>query len=48
MTKQDTISMIMTLFRDLSMGGQVEALTTLYYKMTDGQKDQFLRETENA
>ena len=48
MTKQDTIRVIMTLFRDLSRGGQVEALTTLYYEMTDGQKDQFLRETENA
>ena len=48
MKKQDTIEMIVTLFRDLSRSAQVEVMTMLYYDMYDGQKDQFLRETENG
>lgn len=48
MKKEDTISMIVTLFRDLSQSAQVEVMTMVYYDMYDGQKDQFLKETENA
>lgn len=48
MKKEDTLSMIVTLFRDLSKSAQVETMTMLYYEMYDEQKDKFLRETENA
>jgi hypothetical protein len=48
MKKADTFEMIITLFRDLSQSAQVEIMTMLYYDMYDGQKDQFLRETENS
>ncbi len=45
MTTQDTI---ITLFNNLTNEEKVETLTTLYYSMRDAQKDEFLRETENA
>ena len=48
MKKQDTIDFICKLFRDLSQSAQVEVMTILYYDMYDGQKDEFLRETENG
>jgi hypothetical protein len=48
MKKTDNFSMIITLFRDLSKSAQVEIMTMLYYEMYDHQKDEFLRETENA
>ena len=48
MKKEDTISMIINLFRDLSQTAQVEVMTMLYYDMFDGQKDKFLKETENG
>lgn len=48
MKKQDIISMMRTLFRNLSQSAQVEVMTMFYYDMYDRQKDQFLRETENA
>ena len=40
--------MMCTLFRNLSQSAQVEVMTMFYYDMYDRQKDQFLRETENA
>jgi hypothetical protein len=48
MKKQDTLSTIVALFRDLSQSAQVEIMTMLYYEMYDRQKDEFLRETDNA
>ena len=45
MTTQDTI---ITLFNNLTNEEKVETLTALYYSMRDAQKDEFLRETENA
>ena len=36
------------LFGSLGSKQQVEVLTSLYYKLTDYQKDRFLEETENA
>lgn len=45
MTNQDTI---IVLFNGLSKDEQVETLVTLYHSMYDAQKDEFLRETENA
>jgi hypothetical protein len=48
MKKQDIISMMCTLFRNLSQSAQVEVMTMFYYDMYDRQKDQFLRETDNA
>ena len=48
MKKQDIISKMCTLFRNLSQSAQVEVMTMFYYDMYDRQKDQFLRETENA
>ena len=48
MKKEDNFDIIITMFRDLSKSEQVEIMTMLYYDMYDGQKDQFLRETENA
>lgn len=48
MKKADNFSMMITLFRDLSKSAQVEIMTMLYYEMYDHQKDEFLRETENA
>lgn len=48
MKKQDTIDFICKLFQDLSQSAQVEVMTILYYDMYDGQKDEFLRETENG
>lgn len=48
MKKEDTIEFVCRLFRDLSKSGQVEVMTMLYYDMTDSQKDEFLRETDNA
>lgn len=45
MTNQDTI---IVLFNGLSKDEQVETLVTLYYSMYDAQKDEFLRETDNA
>ena len=48
MKKADTFEFIITLFRDLSKSAQVEIMTMLYYEMYDREKDQFLRETDNA
>lgn len=45
MNTQDTI---ITLFNNLSKDEQVETLTALYFSMRAEQKDEFLRETENA
>ena len=45
MTAQDTI---ITLFNNLTNEEKVETLTTLYYSLRAEQKDEFLRETENA
>jgi len=45
MTTQDTI---ITLFNNLTNEEKVETLTTLYYTLRAEQKDEFLRETENA
>lgn len=45
MTTQDTI---ITLFNNLTNEEKVETLTTLYYALRAEQKDEFLRETENA
>jgi hypothetical protein len=48
MKKADNFSMMITLFRDLSKSAQVEIMTMFYYEMYDHQKDEFLRETDNA
>ena len=48
MKKQDIISMMCTLFQNLTEEAQVEVMTMFYYYMHDGQKDEFLRETENS
>ena len=50
MTKQETTisNVIEQLFTALSSDAKVSLMTTLYYSMLDGQKDEFLRETENA
>ena len=48
MKMEDIISMMCTLFRNLSKSAQVEVMTMFYYDMYDHQKDQFLRETDNA
>ena len=45
MATQDTI---ITLFNNLTSEEKVETLTTLYYTLRAEQKDEFLRETENA
>ena len=45
MTTQDTI---ITLFNNLTNEEKVETLTALYFSMRAEQKDEFLRETENA
>ena len=45
MTTQDTI---ITLFNNLTNEEKVETLTALYFSMRAEQKDDFLRETENA
>ena len=45
MTTQDTI---ITLFNNLTNEIKVETLTALYYTLRAEQKDEFLRETENA
>ena len=47
MKKKTIQSVIETLFGELSQSAQVEIMTILYYEMLDGQKDEFLRETEN-
>ena len=44
----DTQDAIITLFNGLSKDEQVETLTVLYFSMRAEQKDEFLRETENA
>lgn len=48
MKKKDIFTMMETLFDNLSQSAQVEIMTRFYYEMYDGQKDEFLRETENA
>lgn len=50
MTKQTNaiFTCIQQLFDVLPQNEQVSLMTTLYYAMYDGQKDKFLRETENA
>lgn len=50
MTKQETTisNVIEQLFTALSSGAKVSLMATLYYSMYDGEKDKFLRETENA
>ena len=45
MTTQDTI---ITLFNNLTNEEKVETLTSLYFSLRAEQKDDFLRETENA
>ena len=45
MATQDTI---ITLFNNLTSEEKVETLTALYYTLRAEQKDEFLRETENA
>lgn len=43
----DIQNQIVDLFAQLGKESQVSCLTTLYYKMYDGQKDRFLEEIEN-
>ena len=45
MTTQDTI---IALFNNLTNEEKVETLTSLYFSLRAEQKDDFLRETENA
>ena len=49
---QDTFDKITGLFDTLPTDGevdeQVNLLIQLYFRMSDSQKDEFLRETENA
>ena len=44
----ETIDKIKDLFNQLSSYGKVSLMCTLYYDMYDGEKDQFLRETDNG
>jgi len=44
----ETIDKIKKLFNQLSSYGKVSLMCTLYYDMYDGEKDQFLRETDNG
>lgn len=46
--KIDIQNQIEDLFAQLGKESQVSCLTTLYYKMYDGQKDRFLKEIENS
>ena len=48
MKKQDTFTMLTTLFNDLSESAQVEIMAMFYYQLDDYHKDEFLRETDNA
>ena len=48
MKKQDTFTMLTTLFNDLSESAKVEIMTMFYYQLDDYHKDEFLRETDNA
>lgn len=38
---------IESIFNTLSSSEKIDLLTTLYFKMTDYEKDRFLEETEN-
>ena len=44
----ELIDSIKTMFNKLSGYGKVSLMCTLYYEMYDGEKDQFLRETDNG
>jgi len=44
---QEILSKIKDLFYDLSSSDQVYALVELYESLYDGQKDEFLEETQN-
>ena len=44
----DTINQIEKLFDKLSSNGKVSVMCSLYYDMYDGEKDKFLRDTENG
>lgn len=44
----ETIDKIKDLFNKLSSYGKVSLMCTLYYDMYDGEKDQFLRDTDNG
>ncbi len=46
--KTDIQNQIEDLFAQLGKKSQISCLTTLYYKMYDGQKDRFLKEIENS
>ena len=50
MTSQNNaiFTCIKQLFEVLEKNEQVDLMVSLYYSMLDGQKDEFLRETENA
>ena len=50
MTSQNNaiFTCIKQLFEVLEENEQVDLMVSLYYSMLDGQKDEFLRETENA
>lgn len=48
MRKEDIFMIMNILFNNLSQSAQVEIMTMFYYEMYDEQKDNFLRETENA
>ena len=45
--KIDIQNQIEDMFARLDKKSQIACLTTLYYKMYDGQKDRFLEEIEN-
>lgn len=42
------LQLIETLFDELSAILKVDILVTLYFKLSDKRKDQFLRRTDNA
>lgn len=48
LSQKDTTDIIEKMFLSLPQATQVEVMVSLYYYMYDGQKDKFLRETENA
>ena len=47
-TKEQTLTEMWKGFDSLSSSAKVELLADFYYSLYDGEKDNFLRKTENA
>ena len=48
MTQEEIANKVKTLCNGLTSENLISLLTELYYGLSDGEKDEFLRETENA